>query len=108
MPFHSPMPEDKTRAGSGSEPSGLQSLVQAEKLIQIAILLPCATLIGWGIGWWIDSRLHTHWVGIAGLVFGMISGMVSVIRLAMAAGDHPRRGQKSPKQKSQEQKSEEQ
>ena len=70
---------------------GLQSLVQAEKRMQIAILLPCATLIGWGIGWWIDSRLHTHWIGIAGLVFGMISGMVSVIRMALSADNSPSR-----------------
>jgi ATP synthase protein I len=86
------MPGDKTRdVGSSHSGGGLQSLVQAERLMQIAILLPCATLIGWGIGWWIDSHFHTHWVGIAGLVLGMISGMVSVIRMALTADTSPSR-----------------
>ena len=63
--------------------SGIQTLVQAEKLMQIAILLPSAAFIGWLAGAWADSRLHQHWIGIAGIVVGGISGLVYVIRLAM-------------------------
>ena len=71
---------------------GLASLVQAEKLMQIAFVLPCAALIGWGLGWWIDHHFGTHWATIAGLVFGLVSGMVSVIRMALSAGNGPRGG----------------
>jgi ATP synthase protein I len=86
MPFNNPIPEDRSkpnarRAGSG----GLSSLVQAEKLMQIAFVLPCAMVIGWGAGWCIDHFLHVHWATFAGLIFGIIAGMVTVIRMAMEA-----------------------
>ncbi len=32
--------------------------MQAEKLIQIAMMLPSAAFIGWLIGAWADGRLH--------------------------------------------------
>jgi ATP synthase protein I len=94
MPFHRPIPESKPQAGAqtgqqaGAGPKrvpGLQSLVQAEKLMQIAFVLPCAMVIGWGAGWCIDHFLHTHWAVIAGLILGLVAGMVSVIRMAMEA-----------------------
>jgi ATP synthase protein I len=71
----------------------LHSLVQAEQLMQIALVLPCAALIGWGLGWWIDGRLHTHWIWIGGLIFGLVAGMVSAIRMALTAGG-PSKGSK--------------
>jgi hypothetical protein len=80
MPFNRPIPNDKP---SPRMSSGIQTLVQAEKLMQIAILLPSAAFIGWLAGAWADSRLHQHWIGIAGIVVGGISGLVYVIRLAM-------------------------
>jgi F0F1-type ATP synthase assembly protein I len=90
MPFHAPIPEDKSQTGDGRRDSGgVASLVQAEKLMQIAFLLPCAMLIGWGAGWWLDHHFQMHWATIAGLVFGLIAGMVSVIRMALGAGNAP-------------------
>jgi ATP synthase protein I len=87
MPFHSPIPDKK-------QPSKLQggigTLVEAEKLMQIALLLPCSVFIGWLAGAWADSRLHQHWIGLAGMVFGGISGLVYVIRLALAADKDPK------------------
>jgi ATP synthase protein I len=82
MPFHSPIPDSKTRPKLAS---GLGVLVEAEKLMQIAILLPSATFIGWLGGAWLDSLLHQHWIAIVGLLFGGVSGLVYVIRLAIAA-----------------------
>jgi len=87
MAFNPPIP-DSDRKPAKPTP-GLHSLVQAERLMQIAFVLPCAALIGWGAGWWIDSRTHTHWVQIAGLILGIIAGMVSAIRMALAAGNPP-------------------
>ena len=33
-----------------------------------------------------DKVLHQSWIGIAGVVFGGISGLVYVVRLAIKAG----------------------
>ncbi|MDE3186264.1 MAG: AtpZ/AtpI family protein [Acidobacteriota bacterium] len=67
--------------------SGLESLVEAEKLMQIAILLPASAFIGWLIGAWADSHFHTSWMGTVGIIFGGIAGIVHVVRLAMASAD---------------------
>jgi len=64
---------------------GMQSLVQAERVMQIAFVLPCAMLFGWGLGWCVDHFLHLRWATVVGLVLGLIAGMVSVIRTAMSA-----------------------
>jgi hypothetical protein len=82
MPFNNPIPDPKPRKNA----SGIDTLVQAEKLMQIAILLPSAAFIGWLAGAWLDSRLHQDWIGLAGIVFGGISGLVYVIRLVMSSG----------------------
>ena len=83
MPYNNPPSNpDSPRKQSG----GLASLVQAEKLVQIAFLLPCAMLVGWGAGWWVDHHFHVEWATITGLVIGLIAGMVSVVRMALGAG----------------------
>lgn len=85
MPFNRPIP-DSGRPRKSS--SGVETLVQAEKLMQIAILLPSAAFIGWLAGAWADKHFHQSWIGLAGIVFGGISGLVYVIRLVMAAGSN--------------------
>lgn len=90
MPFNKPIPEDK---GKPRDSGGLATLVQAEKLFQIALLLPCAAFVGWLGGAWLDKLFHTEWLGIAGIVFGGISGLVYVIRLVITTGtDHDKPG----------------
>ena len=70
MPFNNPIPDSKDDSTSRRKQSaGLQSLVQAEKLMQIAFLLPCAALIGWALGWLLDRWLHTTWGTLTGLIF---------------------------------------
>jgi hypothetical protein len=83
MAFNRPIPDRKPTSDNSG---GIQTLVQAEKLFQIAILLPSAAFIGWLAGAWLDSKLHQSWIGLAGIVFGGISGLVYVIRLVMASG----------------------
>jgi uncharacterized membrane protein YfcA len=68
--------------------SGVTLWAQAEKLMQIALLLPCAAVIGWLAGAWADSHLHTKWLGPAGVVFGGISGLVCAVRMALSAGKY--------------------
>ena len=88
MPFHSPIPEDKPQTGPRRTP-GLASYVQAEKMMQIAFVLPSALVLGWGAGWWVDHHFHSHWATITGVIVGIAAGMVSAIRLALAAGNPP-------------------
>jgi ATP synthase protein I len=83
MPFNRPIPDSKPPRKSSS---GIETLVQAEKLMQIAILLPSAAFIGWLLGAWADRAWHQSWLGIAGIVFGGISGLVYVIRLVISSG----------------------
>lgn len=82
MPYNRPIP-DSNKRGKGA--GIIDAIVQAEKLIQVALVLPCAAFIGWLGGAWLDSRLHQHWIGAAGVAFGGASGLVYVVRLALAA-----------------------
>jgi F0F1-type ATP synthase assembly protein I len=89
MPFNRPIPDRKPM----SKPSqGMAAVIQAETLIQIAFVLPSAAVIGWLGGAFLDSKLHQNWIGIFGLVFGFVAGMVYVIRLAFSAEKRGRPG----------------
>jgi F0F1-type ATP synthase assembly protein I len=82
MPFHRPIPESKTKPQAAG---GMANLIEAEKLLQIAFLLPSAVLIGWLGGAWLEHIFHQKWIMIAGLLLGCASGLVVVIRQAMDA-----------------------
>ncbi len=64
---------------------GLDTLVKAERLTQIAFVLPAAVLIGWGGGVLLDKWLHQHWIYIVGLILGAVAGMVEAVRQALRA-----------------------
>jgi len=82
MPFHNPIPESRQPAKSSG---GLGSLVEAEKLMQIAMVMPSAVLVGWGLGYLGDHKLHLRWMTASGVIFGCVAGLVYVIQLAFAA-----------------------
>jgi ATP synthase protein I len=63
----------------------LQGYVRAESLVQIALALPLSVVIGWGIGDFLDHKLHQSWIAIVGLFVGIAAGFVQVIRLATRA-----------------------
>ncbi len=84
MPFNPPIPDPSERGKS----AGLVSaLIQAEKMVQVALILPCAAFIGWLGGAWVGSRLHQPWIAAVGIVFGGAAGLYYVIRMAMHAVD---------------------
>ena len=58
--------------------------VGAEKYIQLGLMLPAATVIGWAIGAGLDHWLHTTWMSLAGLVLGIVAGFYQFIRTAMS------------------------
>jgi ATP synthase protein I len=70
--------------GSKGLGSGFASLVEAEKLMQVAFVLPTALVICWFLGWWLAGKTHMKWIEIAGIVFGCIVGLVYVIQMAIA------------------------
>ena len=84
MPFNAPIPDPKPRPKKSSP---LSSLVEAEKMMQIAVLLPVSAFVGWGIGAWLDKILHQSWIALAGILFGGFAGLLYVIRLVIDAGD---------------------
>jgi ATP synthase protein I len=83
MAFNRPIPDRKQES---KDSGGARSLVQAEKLIQIAVLLPSAALVGWLGGAWLDGKLHQTWIGLVGILVGGIAGLIYVIRLVMTSG----------------------
>jgi F0F1-type ATP synthase assembly protein I len=89
MPFNRPIPDSKSQSKLHS---GVSAIVEAEKLLQIALMLPSAAVIGWLIGAWADGHFHQTWIAIAGIVFGAISGLVFVIRMALNAEKSTRTG----------------
>jgi ATP synthase protein I len=74
-------PDSQGGKGLGS---GFASLVEAEKLMQVAFVLPTALVICWFLGWWLAGKTHMRWIEIAGIVFGCIVGLVYVIQMAVA------------------------
>lgn len=79
MPEKNPNPDSDKRSG------GFDTLIKAERLTQIAFVLPAAVLIGWGAGALLDKWLHQDWIYIVGLVFGAVAGMVEAVRQALRA-----------------------
>jgi ATP synthase protein I len=89
MAFDNRIPGRKTPSKTAG---GIESLVQAEKLLQIAFILPSSMVVGWLAGAWADSKLHQTWLTVAGVILGCIAGLVYVIRLATAAEKSARSG----------------
>lgn len=83
MPFNRPIPGHKPQSKASG---GVKTLVEAEKMMQIAFLLPSAAIVGWLPGAWLDGKLHQSWIGLAGMLFGGFSGLVYVVRLVMVGG----------------------
>lgn len=79
MPEPSPNPKEKKRSET------LDSIVKVERLTQIAVVMPAAVLVGWGIGALLDKWLHTQWIYIVGVVLGSIAGLVEAVRQALRA-----------------------
>lgn len=81
------MSSEKQDGKKDKDSSGLSTLVEAEKWLQIAILLPAAAFIGWLIGAWLAHKFHQDWMETAGVTLGGLAGIVHVVRLVLATGD---------------------
>jgi ATP synthase protein I len=59
----------------------VDGIVRAERLLQIAFILPLSVVVGWLIGAGIDKWLHQHWIYLPGIVFGAVAGFYEVFRV---------------------------
>ncbi len=50
---------------------------------EMAFTIPAGVVVGYFIGRWIDGRLGTHWVYVAGLILGAAAGLIQVVRRLM-------------------------
>jgi F0F1-type ATP synthase assembly protein I len=90
MAFNNPKPRDSSTGKS--DRGGIDTLVRAEKMTQIAFILPAAVLVGWLAGAGLDKWLHTGWLYIAGILLGVVAGFVQIFRLIAVAGGDPSPG----------------
>lgn len=61
--------------------------VQVGRYSQLAFVLPAATAAGWLLGSALDHWLHKTWISIVGLLLGIISGFVELIRTVISSSD---------------------
>ncbi len=69
--------------GQGGKKSGtLHDLVKAESMIQLALVLPAACLIGGLGGAALDKHFHTGWMGVTGILLGAAAGFYQIYKTA--------------------------
>ena len=72
-------PSAEKKAGGGGP---LGDLATAESMIQLALVLPAAVLIGWVVGAALDKHFGVGWIGVAGVLVGAVAGFVQIFRTA--------------------------
>jgi F0F1-type ATP synthase assembly protein I len=70
--------EDPNRSGKPNP------LVTAARYSEIGFIIPAAVFLGFGLGKLLDYWLHTHWIYLAGVIFGAVAGFAQMIRSAIA------------------------
>jgi len=70
------MPDDKR------DSKDLQSAAIAwARYSEIAFIIPAAVVVGLLLGKLGDYFFHTHWLTVAGIIFGAIVGFIQLIRM---------------------------
>ncbi len=72
------MAEDPNR------PSKANGWVSAARYSEIGFIIPAAIFLGYALGRLADYWLHTHWLYLAGVIFGAVVGFAQMIRMASA------------------------
>lgn len=65
-------------------PDEQKFIASAARYSEIGFIIPAALLVGFFLGKLLDYWLHTHWIYLAGLIFGAVVGFVQMIRMATA------------------------
>jgi ATP synthase protein I len=71
--------------GAKGESSGQKEnfWVQVSRYSQLALIFPASLVVGWLIGSALDRWLHTTWLYLAGILFGIAAGFFELIRTVM-------------------------
>jgi ATP synthase protein I len=77
------MPEEPKEASK--PPSEQKFITSAARYSEIGFIIPAAVILGFFLGKLLDYWLHTHWIYLAGLIFGAVAGFVQMIRMALAS-----------------------
>ena len=59
--------------------------LQVSRFIELGVMLPAATFIGWLLGAALDKWLHTTWLYLVGLILGIAAGFVQLVKTVLAA-----------------------
>jgi len=66
-----------------SKPTGsLNDLVKAESMVQLALVLPAACVIGGVGGAALDKHFHTGWIAVTGILLGAAAGFIQIYKVA--------------------------
>jgi len=65
---------------SGKKKGTLGDLVQAESMVQLALMLPAGCVIGALGGSALDKHFHTGWIGVVGILLGSAAGFTAIYR----------------------------
>ncbi len=83
MASHNPPPK---KQGTKSDDGGMATFLRAEKLTQIAFILPVAVFVGWALGAMLDKWLHQNWIYLVGIILGSVAGFIQIFRLVASTG----------------------
>jgi ATP synthase protein I len=96
-PTASPIMPDEVPNPNSQPPRrsrAVDGVIRAEKMMQIAFILPAAVLVGWLGGVALDKGLHTHWIYLLGIILGCVAGFIQIFRLVLGnARDSERNGE---------------
>ena len=53
---------------------------QVGKYLGLAFLLPCCTLVGYAIGYFLDKTFGTHFLTLIFLLLGIAAGIIELLR----------------------------
>ena len=72
------MAEDEKPEGQARS----SGLITAARYSEIGFVIPAAIFLGYAIGRLADYWVRTHWLYLAGVIFGAIVGFAQMIRMA--------------------------
>ena len=58
-----------------------RGIMRADSIVEIALVLPLSTLVGWGLGEMLGRPWHATWPSIVGVILGAVAGFVQILRL---------------------------
>ena len=61
------------------------AIVTAARFSEIGFVIPAAVFLGYILGRIFDHWFHTHWLFLAGVIFGAVVGFIQMIRMAASA-----------------------